>query len=180
MRAAMPSSARFRQRQEDQLLVADASPAPGRRPPGCVSSAAFTIFSSTSSSLPASSLSSSTGRAQWPLPVASSRTWLRPAQARRIESCGMPIFCAIWSAVLKPMPWMSFARQYGSRLDLLDGVLAVGLVDAHGPAGADAVGVQEHHDVADDLLLRPGFLDALRGAWGRCRPRPPAGRTPAR
>jgi len=28
----------------------------------------------------------------------------KPAQARIRESAGMPIFCAIWSAVLKPMP----------------------------------------------------------------------------
>src|ERR1035441_482085 len=46
-------------------------------------------------------------------------------------------------------------------LDLLDRALAAGLVDAHRPAGADAVAVEEHHDLADDLLLRPGFLDAL-------------------
>jgi hypothetical protein len=46
-------------------------------------------------------------------------------------------------------------------LDLLDRALAVGLVNPHRPAGADAVGVQEDHDLADDFLLRPGFIDAL-------------------
>ena len=54
--------------------------------------------------LPASSLSSSSGRAQWPSLAASIRTWLNPAQARISESTGIPIFFAIWSAVLKPMP----------------------------------------------------------------------------
>ena len=43
----------------------------------------------------------------------------------------------------------------------LDGVLAVGLVDAHRPAGADAVAVQEHHDLPHGLLFRPRRLDPL-------------------
>ena len=57
-----------------------------------------------SSNLPASFFNSSTGRAQCPSPVASSRTCFRAAQARISESNGMPIFWAIWSAVLNPMP----------------------------------------------------------------------------
>ncbi len=44
---------------------------------------------------------------------------------------------------------------------LFDGLVAVGFVDADGPAGAGAVGVQEHHDLAHDLLLGPRFLDAF-------------------
>ena len=44
----------------------------------------------------------------------------------------------------------------------LDGVGAVGLVDAHRPRRADAVAVQKHHDLADDLLLGPGGDDAIR------------------
>ncbi len=44
----------------------------------------------------------------------------------------------------------------------LDGVGAIGLVDAHCPRRADAVAVQEHHDLADDLLLGPGNSDAAR------------------
>ena len=37
---------------------------------------------------------------------------------------------------------------------------AVGLVDPHGPRGADPVNVQEEHDLADDLLLGPAGHDA--------------------
>ena len=35
-------------------------------------------------------------------------------------------------------------------------LVAVGLVDAHRTGGADAMGLQKHHDLAHDLLLRPG------------------------
>src|SRR6266516_651999 len=42
----------------------------------------------------------------------------------------------------------------------LDGIAAVGLVDAHRPRGADPVAVQEDHDLADHLLLGPGRRDA--------------------
>ena len=42
----------------------------------------------------------------------------------------------------------------------LDGVRAVGLVDAHRPRRADAVAVQEHHDFPHRLLLGPGRGDA--------------------
>ncbi len=38
----------------------------------------------------------------------------------------------------------------------LDRLVAVGLVDAHRPGGADAMGLQKHHDLAHDLLLGPG------------------------
>ncbi len=43
--------------------------------------------------------------------------------------------------------------------DFLDGVLAVGLVNPHRAARAHAVRVQEHHDLADHLLLGPRGLD---------------------
>ena len=43
----------------------------------------------------------------------------------------------------------------------LHGVGAVGLEDAHRPRRADAMAVQEDHDLADDLLLGPGVGDAL-------------------
>src|SRR5262249_29524111 len=46
----------------------------------------------------------------------------------------------------------------------LDGLLAVGLVDAHGPGGADAVRLQEDEDVAHRLLLAPALADALHAA----------------
>jgi hypothetical protein len=42
-----------------------------------------------------------------------------------------------------------------------NGVGAVGLENAHCPRRADAVAVQEDHDLADRLLIRPGGDDAL-------------------
>ena len=56
-------------------------------------------------------------------------------------------------------------QPVGILRDHLHGIGAVGLVDAHRPRGADAVGVQEQHDLADDLLLGPAGNDA-RGALG--------------
>ena len=44
----------------------------------------------------------------------------------------------------------------------LHGVGAVGTVDAHRAARADAVRVQEHHDVADRALSLPVVDDAAR------------------
>ncbi len=41
----------------------------------------------------------------------------------------------------------------------LDGIGAVGFVDPHRTGRADAVAVQEHHDLAPDLLLGPGRGD---------------------
>src|SRR5436190_14800612 len=43
--------------------------------------------------------------------------------------------------------------------DLFDRAFTVSLVDAHRAAGADAVRVQEHHDIPDHPLLRPGIFD---------------------
>ena len=43
--------------------------------------------------------------------------------------------------------------------DLLDGIVAIGLVDAHRAARADPVAVEEDHNLADYLLLRPRILD---------------------
>ena len=40
--------------------------------------------------------------------------------------------------------------------DLGNGGSAIGLVDAHRPGGAHPVGLQEHHDLPDGLLFRPG------------------------
>ena len=61
-----------------------------------------------------------------------------------------------------------------------DRIRAIGLVDPHGAGCADAVAVQEDHDLADDLLLGPGRADPL-GTNGpdafdlahplRCQPR---------
>src|SRR5262249_29520617 len=49
------------------------------------------------------------------------------------------------------------------------GLVAVGLVDAHGPRGADAVRLEEDHDATDGLLLLPALADALQSA--RAEPR---------
>ena len=54
-----------------------------------------------------------------------------------------------------------FGQTVWVGLNLGDGILPVGLVDADGPAGADAVAVKEDHDLPDDLLFCPGFLDAF-------------------
>ena len=42
------------------------------------------------------------------------------------------------------------------------GIVAIGLVDPHGSRGANPVGVQEQHDLPDDLLLRPAGNDPGR------------------
>src|SRR5262249_4715835 len=42
-----------------------------------------------------------------------------------------------------------------------DRLIAVRLVDAHGPRRADAVRLQKHHDGPHGLLLLPAFADAL-------------------
>ena len=77
----------------------------------------------------------------------------------------MPSRWASSSAVWKPTPQMSVGQAIRVRAHQLDGLVAVGLVDADGPGGADAVRLQEDHDVADGLLLLPALadlLDALR------------------
>src|SRR6266700_7328819 len=54
-----------------------------------------------------------------------------------------------------------FARQaIGVLRHDLHGIAAVGLVDAHRPRGANAMAVQEDHDLGDSLLLGPGSRDA--------------------
>jgi hypothetical protein len=46
--------------------------------------------------------------------------------------------------------------------DHLHRIAAIGLVDPHRPRGADPVGMQEQHDLADRLLLGPAGDDARR------------------
>src|SRR5262245_62096682 len=58
-----------------------------------------------------------------------------------------------------------FGEAVGVGADPFDGVFAVGLVDAHRPAGANAVGVQEDHDIANDFLLGPGLFDLQPAPW---------------
>ena len=55
----------------------------------------------------------------------------------------------------------------------LDGVMAIGLEDADRARRADAVGMQEDHDVADGLLLGPAGGDFSRAEFADAR-RPPA------
>src|SRR5277367_86703 len=43
----------------------------------------------------------------------------------------------------------------------LDGVGAIGLVDANGTRGSNPVAMQEDHDLPDDLLLSPGVRDTF-------------------
>ena len=64
--------------------------------------------------------------------------------------------------------------------DDLHGIGTVGLEDPHGARGADAMAVQEQHDLADHLLLGPAGADPQRRAWARCRRPPGDARAPAR
>jgi hypothetical protein len=57
------------------------------------------------------------------------------------------------------------SEDVGVGLDRVDGIVAVGFVDADRAAGADAVGMEEDHDGADDFLFGPGVLD-LFAAFG--------------
>ena len=66
------------------------------------------------------------------------------------------------SAVLNPMPRTSPRKPVRVLGHDLHGVGAVGLEDAHRSCRPDAVAVQEHHDLAHHLLLRPGLGNALR------------------
>ncbi len=52
-------------------------------------------------------------------------------------------------------------QAVGIGANSFDGFFPVNFVDAHGPAGADALGVEEDHDLANDLLFGPGGLDLV-------------------
>src|ERR1044071_2218117 len=51
------------------------------------------------------------------------------------------------------------------RAHLVDGVLAIGLVDANGAAGAHSIRVQEYHDIPNHPLLGPRILDPATAHW---------------
>ena len=131
--------------------------------------------------------SSSTGRPQCPSSIASARAKEMPARTRIMAVGSMPSF---WRHLVggAEADAADVARQaVGVLGDDLHGVGAVGLEDPHRPRGADAVGVQEQHDLADHLLLGPAGDDArgpLRADAGHlAQPvRAPArsGRTPPR
>ena len=53
-------------------------------------------------------------------------------------------------------------QTVGVLADHPHGIVAIGLVDPHGPRRTDAVGVQEQHDLPDDLLFRPAGDDPRR------------------
>src|SRR5258707_2907764 len=107
----------------------------------------------TSSSSSANGTRSVVGSPQCPSSIASVSAYEMPARTRIMAVFSTPSFMAIASAVLKPMPRMSRARRYGFSV--------IGLIDARGPRRADAVAVQEDHDLADDLLFGPSIGDAL-------------------
>src|SRR5215469_5642405 len=44
----------------------------------------------------------------------------------------------------------------------LDGIGTIDLVDSNSACGADPMAVQKHHDLAHNLLFRPGGGDAAR------------------
>ena len=50
-----------------------------------------------------------------------------------------------------------------------DGRITIGLVDPHGKKGADAVGLQKHHDIANGAVFDPGRLDAFQFFLGNTR-----------
>ena len=53
-------------------------------------------------------------------------------------------------------------QTVGVLADHPHGVVPIGLVDSHGPRRTNAVGVQEQHDLPDDLLFRPAGDDPRR------------------
>ena len=56
---------------------------------------------------------------------------------------------------LEPYPVDVEGQSVRVLLYPLDRLVTIGLVDAHRSGGADAVGLEEDHDLPDDLLLRP-------------------------
>src|SRR5205823_1003401 len=49
--------------------------------------------------------------------------------------------------------------------DQLNGIGTIGFVDPHRPRGADAITVQEQHDLTDNLLLGPAPDDLAGALW---------------
>ncbi len=64
------------------------------------------------------------------------------------------------STIAYPTYFGGKLRRYGVFGHDLDGVRAVGLVDAYRPGCADAVAVREDHDFPHCLLLGPGGENA--------------------
>src|ERR1035438_4224059 len=121
------------------------------------SSAARTRSIGTSSSFSASGISSSVGSPQCPSSIASVSANEMPARTRIMAVFSIPSFMAIASAVLNPMPPSQTIWVLGHDLH---GIGAISLEDPHRSRRADAVAVQEDHNLANDLLFRPGGSDA--------------------
>src|SRR5712692_2859506 len=114
-----------------------------------------TIEVSSTTSRSQSSGASSLRRKLPVLGSVSSRRWIVFASSPVLSDrrfAGRPVGAQSAIAVV-------FARRI---LNELDGLGAAGLIDAHRARGADAVAVQEQHDLADHLLLGPTANDALR------------------
>jgi hypothetical protein len=99
-------------------------------------------------------VSSSCGRPQWPSSIVSASANETPARTRISAVFSMPSFAAIWSAVRKPIADVA-GQAVGVLRNELNGISAVGLVDADRTRRADAVAVQKQHDLANHLLLCP-------------------------
>ena len=50
-------------------------------------------------------------------------------------------------------------QTVGVLIDVFNGIVPVFLVNPHGEKGADAVGLQEHHHIADGPVFNPGLAD---------------------
>ena len=84
-----------------------------------------------------------------------------PARARIIAVFSMPSFAGDLIGALEADAADVTSEPIRVLRDQPDGVGTVGLEDAHRPRRADAVAVQEDHDLADRLLIRPGGDDAV-------------------
>ena len=88
-------------------------------------------------------------------------TWRTPAWARIRESGAMPEPLGDGVRGLEADAVDVEGQPVGVLGDPGDGLVPIGLVDAHRPRGADPVGLEEDHDLADHLLLGPGPGDPL-------------------
>ena len=84
-----------------------------------------------------------------------------PALARLIESFGDPDLLGDLVGSREADPVDVFRQHVRIAPNLLNRLIPIGLVDAYRPAGADAVAVEEQHDLADLLSLLPCLRDPL-------------------
>jgi hypothetical protein len=93
------------------------------------------------------------GRPQWPSSIASVRDHGCLIDAKLHGDCVGGLEADATNVTRQPV---------GVLGHYLNGIGAVGLVDAHRPRRANAMAMQEHHDLTNDLLLCPGSDDAAR------------------